>query len=95
MYPLGGYNFRTSRYLTANIPVSSNVVYVRQCKDTELRGNLSPWYGVCTKAMFTLKGRYGCGEAKSVTFGWLQLPYLPLLDSKHPGFIQRRIGPTM
>ena len=94
MKPLGGCNYRNSRYGTANIPVSSIVVQVRQCKQAELRGNLSPSYGACSKAMFTLKGSYGCGEPKNVTFRWVQLPYLPLRDSKHPGFIHRRIGPT-
>ena len=66
MYPFGGRKHRTCRYGNANYPVSCNVVYCRQCKYAELQGNLSPRYGVCTKAMFTLKGRHESGEPKNV-----------------------------
>ena len=45
--------------------------------------------------MFVLKGSYGGGEHKNVIIGWVQKRYLPLRDSKLPGFVQRRIGLTI
>ena len=49
-----------------NYPVSCSAVFRgKQQKFSKFRGYLSPWYRVCTNAMFILKGSYGCGEPKN------------------------------
>ena len=44
----------------------------------EIWGYISIWYCVCTKAMFILKGSYGCGEPKNVIIGWGQKTVPPV-----------------
>ena len=61
----------------------------------EISGYLSPWYRVCTKAMFISKGRYGCGEPKNVIALSVQQTHWPLRTCKLHGFMHRRIYPTM
>ena len=61
----------------------------------EISGYLSPWYRVCTKAMFILKGSYGCGEPKNVFALSVQQTHWPLRTCKLHGFMHRRIYPTM
>ena len=64
-------------------------------KVPEIRGYHSTWYHVCTKVIFTSKGSYGNVEPKNVIFVLLQKAYFKLRGCKLPGFIHRRIGPTM
>ena len=47
----------------------------RQWKFGEIRGQISPWYRVCTKALFISKGSYGYGELKHVIFLLVQLTH--------------------
>ena len=61
----------------------------------EIRGYLSPWYRVCTKAMFISKGSYGCGEPKNVIASSVQQTHWPLRSCKLHGFMHRRIYETM
>ena len=58
-------------------------------------GYPSPWYRVCTKAMFVSKGSYGCGEPKNVIALSVQQTHWPLRTCKLHGFMHRRIYPTM
>ena len=50
---------------TANYPVSCKPLYGRERKFAEIQVYLSPWYRVCIKAIFILKGRYRYGESKN------------------------------
>ena len=50
---------------TANSPVSCKPVYGREQKFAEIRVYFSPWYRLCTKAMFICKGTYRYGESKN------------------------------
>ena len=61
----------------------------------EISGYPSPWYRVCTKAMFISKGSYGCGEPKNVIALSVQQTHWPLRTCKLHGFMHRRIYPTM
>ena len=53
---------------TSNYPVSCNPKQGREQKFAESRFYLSPWYRVCTKAMFISKGSYRYGESKNAFF---------------------------
>ena len=64
-------------------------------KIAEIRVNLSPWYLVCTKAMFISKGSYGYGEPKNVICWVVQIPHRPVRARKLPMFRTLRIGPAM
>ena len=67
----------------------------RRCKFGEIRGYLSPWYRVCTKAMIISKESYRHGEPKNVIAFTVQKTYRRLQACKRSGFMQLRIGPTM
>ena len=56
---------RTGRYGRTNYPVTCSADQDRQWIFEKIRGYQSPWYRVCTKAMFISKQRYGYGEAKN------------------------------
>ena len=64
-------------------------------KICEISGYLSPWYRVCTKAMFISKGSYGCGKPKNVIALSVQQTHWPLRTCKLHGFMHRRIYETM
>ena len=49
----------------ANYTVLYTPVQGRERKFEEIWVYLSPWYRVCTKAMFISKGSYRCGESKN------------------------------
>ena len=55
----------TDRYVSTNYPVSCSAVSGHQWKFSEFLGYLSPWYRVCTNAIFILNGSYGCEEPKN------------------------------
>ena len=44
-------------------PVSREAVLGREGKLVNIGVDLPPWYRVCTKVMFILKGSYGYGES--------------------------------
>ena len=50
----------------SNYQDSFRAEQVRRWKFGEIRGYLSPWYRVCTKAMVITKGSCGFGEPKNV-----------------------------
>ena len=50
----------------SNYPVSKEVVLGRERKFAPSGVDLSPWYRVCTKAIFISKGSYGYGETINV-----------------------------
>ena len=56
---------RTYLCNTANYPVSCKPIWGRERKFAEMRVYLSPWYRVCTKAIFISKGSYRYGESKN------------------------------
>ena len=62
--------FKNHTYLcgTASYPVTCKPVQGRERKFAEIRVYLSPWYHVCTKAMFISKGNYRYGEFKNAFF---------------------------
>ena len=60
-----------------------------------IRGYLSKWYRVCTKAMFPLKSSHKEGEPKNVNAKSVQKAHKPVRVGKVSGFMQRRIGPAM
>ena len=64
-------------------------------KFAKIGGYLSTWYRVCTRAIFTSKRSYGNVEPKNVILVSMQKAYFPLRCCKLPGFMHRRIGPTM
>ena len=53
---------------TANYPISCKPVYGREQKFAEVRVYLSPWYRVCTKAIFISKGSCRNVESKNAFF---------------------------
>ena len=59
---------RTYLCWTANYPVSCEPVSGREWKFGVIRVYLSPWYSVCTKAMFISKGSYRYVESKNAFF---------------------------
>ena len=59
---------RTYLYGTSNYPFSCNPEQGRERQFAEIRFYLSPWYRVCTKAMFISKGSYRYGESKNAFF---------------------------
>ena len=61
----------------------------------EIRGNLSPWYRVCTNAIVISKGSYGNGESKNVILVSVEKAHLAVRTCKVSGFIQRLIGPPV
>ena len=67
---------------TANDPVSSRPVEGRERKFAEFWVYLLPWYHICTKAMFILKGSYGSGQSKLVFLSSVEKPHLPVRDCK-------------
>ena len=76
-------------------PGSCSAVYVRQYKFAGFRGYLSPWYRACTNAMLILKGSCGNAEPKNVILVSVQKALFAVRACKHPGFMQRRIWPTV
>ena len=64
----------------------------RYCKFAEIRGYLSPWCRVCTRALFISKGSYGYGEPKNVILGSVQNLYFPVRACTQSGFKHRSIG---
>ena len=58
-------------------------------------GFLSPRYRVCTNVIYILKGSYGNGEPKNVILVLVQKAHFPVRACKLPGFMQRRIGPSL
>ena len=46
-------------------PCHTAPYYTRKWKILEFLGYISPWYRVCTNAVFIFKGSYGCGEPKN------------------------------
>ena len=86
---------RTDRYRPANYPVSFSTVLGQQWKFSEFRGYLSPWYHVCTNAMFILKPSYGCGEPKNSITQSVQKPHRQVPSCKLPRVMQRHIGPAI
>ena len=79
----------------AKYPVSFCTEQGRRCKFGEIRGYLSPWYRVCTKAMIISKESYRHGEPKNVIAFTVQKTYRRLQACKRSGFMQLRIGPTL
>ena len=67
----------------------------RQCKFPKFRGFLSPWYRVCTKAIFSSNGSFRDAEPKNFILGLVQIGYKPLRGFKVPAFMCRDIGPRM
>ena len=49
-----------------NSPISCEAVLGQERKFAEIRVYISPWYHICTKAIFISKGSYGYGESKNV-----------------------------
>ena len=78
---------------TANNPVSCKPVYGRVRKFAEIWVYLSPWYRVCTKALFISKGIYRYGESKNAFLSSVQKPHLPMRDDKFSRLIQASIWP--
>ena len=85
----------TSQYAPANYPVSCSAVLDRECKFAESRGFLSPRYRVCTNPIYIWKGSYGNGEPKNAILVLVQKAHLAVRASKLPGFMQRRMGPSV
>ena len=67
----------------------------RQCKFAETWGYHSPWYRVCTNAIYIRKGSYGNGEPKNVNLILVQKAHFALRASKLPVFMHRGIGPSV
>ena len=61
----------------------------------EVRGYLSPWYRVCTKAIYISKRSYGNVEPKNVILVLVQKGYFPLRGRKLPSFMHRCIEPSI
>ena len=61
----------------------------------KIGGYLLARYSVCTKIMFISKGNYGYGDPKNVIAVFVQKTKSALRAFKVPGFVYRRIGPTM
>ena len=76
-------------------PHSCIAIRGRQCKFPKFRGFLSPWYRVCTKAIFSSNGRFRDAEPKNFILGLVQIGYKPLRGFKVPAFMCRDIGPRM
>ena len=75
---------RTFMCGTANYPVSCKPVYGRERKFAEIRVYLSPWYRVCTKALYISKGCYRYGESKTAFVSSVQKSHLHVRDDKLP-----------
>ena len=86
---------RTDQYHPANYPVSFSTILGQQWKFSEFRAYLSPWYRVCTNAMFILKPSYWCGEPKNAISQSVQKPHRPVPSCKLPHVMQRHIGPAI
>ena len=69
---------------TSNYPISCKPVLGRKRKFGEIRVYLSPWYHVCTKAIFISKGIYRYGANKNAFLYSVQKPHLPVRDGKLP-----------
>ena len=50
----------------SNYPVSMEAEYGRERKLAQIGEDLSPWYRVCSKAIFKSKDRHGYGEPRNV-----------------------------
>ena len=85
----------TSQYAPANYPVSCSAVWDRRCKFAESRDFLSPRYRVCTNPIYIWKGSYGNGKAKNAILVLVQKAHLAVRACKLPGFMQRRMGPSV
>ena len=73
-------------------PHSCIAIRGRQCKFPKFRGFLSPWYRVCTKAIFSSTGSFRDAEPKNFILGLVQIGYKPLRGFKVPAFMCRDIG---
>ena len=85
----------TSQYAPANDPVSCSALWDGQCKFAESRDFISPRYRVCTNPIYIWKGSYGNGEPKNAILVLVQKAHLAVRASKLPGFMQRRMGPSV
>ena len=83
------------KYAPANYPVSCSALWDGQCKFTESRDFISPRYRVCTNPIYIWKGSYGNGEPKNAILVLVQKADLAVRASKLPGFMQRRMGPSV
>ena len=95
MLSLGWCKKGTNLYEASNYRHSCVAIQVRQCKFPKIRGFLSSWYRICTKAIFTSKGRFRDAEHKNIILGSVQNGYKLLRCFKSPAFMYRHIGPTM
>ena len=85
----------TSQYAPANDPVSCSALLDGQCKFAESLDFISPRYRVCTNPIYIWKGSYGNGEAINAILVLVQKAHLAVRASKLPGFMQRRMGPSV
>ena len=85
----------TSQYAPANYPVSCSALRDGQCIFAESRDFISPRYRVCTNPIYIWKGSYGNGEPKNAILVLVQKAHLAVRASKLPGFMQRRVGPSV
>ena len=60
-----------------------------------IRGYFSPWYCICTNAMFISKGSQGNDEPKNVILVSVQKAHFAARTYKQIGFMQHRVGPTV
>ena len=58
-------------------------------------GASSPWYSICTKAIFISKGSFRDVERKNIILRLAQKGYKPQLGFKIPAFMHRHKGSTM
>ena len=84
MYSSRRFNKHTYLCRSSNHPDSCRAVQDRERTIGEIRGYLSPWCSVCTKAMIISKGSYGYGEPKNVFLTSLQEAHLPVRVHKLP-----------
>ena len=92
---LGWCKKRTNFYFASNYPHSCIAILDRRCKFPKLRGFLSAWYRVCTKAIFISKGSFRDAVPKYIILGYVQIKYKPLRGFKLPAFMYHHIGPIM
>ena len=77
---------RSTGLQTTGFHASRMVTSVYIC---ETRGYLSPWYRVCTNAIYICKGSYGGGEPKNLNLVLVQKAHFAVRDCKPPNFMHR------
>ena len=77
---------RSTGLQTTGFHASRMATSVKIC---ESRGYLSPWYRVCTNAIYIWKGSYGDGEPKNLNLVLVQKAHFAVRDCKPPNFMLR------